>query len=254
MVGKAHDQLRLDLRRHVDGVLPAGQLPHRPLTMLREAWHLMDRMLTGDRTPFEGEFFEATAELYFQFEVPRRVPLFIGTWGPQTARLAGKFAPGIKIDCTAGPQHIARLRSEFLAGRAAAGRSGDEAEIIAGPLTSIHEDRAVADDHIRGFLALLQPFLAPMTRAAGIAEEEINASYDAFNRGDVREAKALVTDKAIEAFTLTGTPGDVIERVEGMVAAGADHVAFGPPIGPDPMGALALLGTKVLPHFGAGRP
>lgn len=230
-----------------------GITPHRPLAVLKEAWHLMDRMLVGDRTPFEGDFFHATSELYFQFDVPRRIPLFIGTWSHQTARMAGKFAPGIKIDCTASPRRIGELRAEFLLGREAAGLPTDEVEIIVGPLTSIHEDRAVAEDHVRGLLALLQPFLAPMTTAADISEEEIAASYDAFNRGDVEEAKALVTDKAIDAFTLTGTPDDVIGQIEGLIEGGADHVAFGPPIGPDPMGALDLLGEKVLPHFGVTR-
>lgn len=225
-----------------------GIKPHRPLTVLKEAWHLMDRMLTGDRTPFDGDFFHATPELYLQFDVPRRIPLFVGTWSHQTARLAGKFAPGIKIDCTASPSHVGELRAEFLAGRAAVGRPTDDVEIIVGPLTSIHEDRAIAEDHIRELLALLQPFLAPMTTAAGISQEEVTAAYDAFNRGDIAEAKALVTDKAIEAFTLTGTPDDVIGRIEDLVSAGADHVAFGPPIGPDPMAALDLLGQKVLPH------
>jgi 5,10-methylenetetrahydromethanopterin reductase len=228
--------------------------PVRPVKMLKEAWRLMDRMLAGGRQPFEGEFFKATSDLYFQFDVPRAIPLFIGTWGHQMARMAGGIAPGIKIDCTASPTHIAELRGEFIAGAEAAGRDSSAIEIIAGPLASIDEDRAAAEDKIRGMLALLQPFLAPMTFAAGITQDEIDAAYGAFTAGDIAKAKALVTDKAIRAFSLTGTPGDVIGQIEAMIAGGADHIAFGPPLGPDPTRSLQLIGERILPHFrGTGR-
>lgn len=223
--------------------------PHKPVKMLREAWQVMDRMMTGSRERFEGEFFTATEELYFQFDIPRRVPLFIGTWGPQMAKMAGRIAPGIKIDCASNPAHIAKLRQEFIAGREAEGLPTDDIEIIVGPLACIDEDREKAHDHIRGMLALLQPFLAPMTFEAGITQEEIDAAYDAFNSGDEEKAKSLVTDKAVKAFSLTGTPEDVIGQIEALIDAGADHVAFGPPLGPDPSRSLDLIGTRILPHF-----
>lgn len=221
----------------------------KPVKMLKEAWLLMTRMLEGNREPFDGEFFKATADLFFQFEVQRVIPLFIGTWGPQMARMAGSIAPGIKIDCSASPEHIGELRRQFITGAEAAGRDTSAIEIIAGPLASIDEDAAAAEDNIRGMLALLQPFLAPMTFAAGISQEEIDAAYEAFTAGEVERAKALVTDKAIRAFSLTGTPHQVIGQIEAMIAGGADHIAFGPPLGPDPAKSLKLIGEKILPHF-----
>lgn len=223
--------------------------PDRPVRMLKEAWQLMDRMLSGSREPFEGDFFHATAELYFQFDVPRRIPLYIGTWGQQMAKMAGRVAPGMKIDCTARPELISLLRAKFVEGREAEGLPAEGFEIIVGPLASIDEDRAAAEDNARGMLALLQPFLAPMTFQAGITQDEIDAAYNAFNAGEIEKAKSLVTDKAIRAFTLTGTPHDVIGQIEAIIDAGADHVAFGPPLGPDPQRSLDLIGTKILPHF-----
>ncbi|CAN7305794.1 LLM class flavin-dependent oxidoreductase [Phenylobacterium sp. LjRoot225] len=227
--------------------------PTRPVKMLKEAWLLMTRMLEGGREPFDGEFFKATHDLYYQFDVSRKIPLFIGTWGHQMARMAGGIAPGMKIDCTASPTHIAELRAEFIAGARAAGRDTSAIEIIAGPLAAIDEDRAAAQDTIRGMLALLQPFLAPMTYAAGITQDEIDAAYNAHVAGDIEKAKALVTDKAIAAFSLTGTPKDVIGQIEAMIAGGADHIAFGPPLGPDPSRSLRLIGEEILPHFASHR-
>ena len=47
---------------------------------------------------------------------------------------------------------------------------------------------------------------------------------------------------------VVGDVGDVIERLEPLVAAGARHLSFGPPLGPDPLQAVQLLG-QVVRHF-----
>ena len=46
-----------------------------------------------------------------------------------------------------------------------------------------------------------------------------------------------------------GTPKELIPRLEGLVATGARHLSFGPPLGPDPVAATQLLGREVLPYF-----
>ncbi|MGP4046249.1 LLM class flavin-dependent oxidoreductase [Streptomyces sp. 2A115] len=223
--------------------------PSKPMTWMREAHALMTRMLTMDRTPFEGQYFKATEDLYFQFEVERHVPLYVGTWSPQTARLAGTIAPGMKADCVASPEYVARLKSQFADGRAGAGKSMEGTEFIVGPLCAISTDPGRAEDSIRGMLALLQPFLAPMIREVGIGEDEVEAAYTAFTKGDVAEAKALVTRRAIDAFSLTGTPDQVVRRIGDLIDAGADNIAFGPPHGDDPVECIRLIGEQILPRF-----
>ena len=48
---------------------------------------------------------------------------------------------------------------------------------------------------------------------------------------------------------VVGEGRDVIARLEPLVAAGAAHLSFGPPLGPDPLDAVRLLGRDVLTHF-----
>ncbi len=48
-----------------------------------------------------------------------------------------------------------------------------------------------------------------------------------------------------------GGAGEVIERLEPLVAAGAAHLSFGPPLGPDRLAAVQILG-KVVAHFKRG--
>lgn len=224
--------------------------PQKPVKMVKEAYLLMQRMLSGSREPFDGEFFKATADLYYRYQTPRpRIPMFIGTWGPQMAKMAGGVAGGFKADCTWNPSYFAHLRKEFMAGAENAGRDTSTLQVIAGPLCSLSRDREAARNFIREMLAQAMPLLAPMTFNEGITQEQMDAALAAFNAGDMEKVRALVSDKAVRAFSAAGTPQDIIPEVEEMIAAGATHIAFGPPLGPDVDEALHLLATEVLPHF-----
>jgi 5,10-methylenetetrahydromethanopterin reductase len=224
--------------------------PKRAIAMLREAHMLMRRMIEGDRTPFAGEFFSATGELYFQYDIGRRdIPIFIGTWGPKMARLAGKVAPGIKADCVANPSYVRALGDEMRAGAVEAGRDPSQLELIVGPLCSISHDRGRAVRQTKELLALLQGALAPMTGNEGITPDEIARAETAFHAGDIDGAVGCVSDTAVKAFSLTGTPAEIVPQIEALIDAGATNIAFGPPLGPDFMAALDLIATQVLPAF-----
>jgi 5,10-methylenetetrahydromethanopterin reductase len=63
------------------------------------------------------------------------------------------------------------------------------------------------------------------------------------------EAKALqLVDERMLRIGVVGQPKEVIARLEPLVAVGANHLSFGPPLGPDPITAVALLG-EVIHYF-----
>ena len=64
---------------------------------------------------------------------------------------------------------------------------------------------------------------------------------------DMARAVSLVDDRMLRIGVM-GTANDVIERLEPLAAAGVQHMSFGPPLGPDRLEAVQLLG-KVLRHF-----
>jgi len=226
------------------------QGPPKAVKMLKEAYLMMQRMLSGDRAAFDGEFFKASNDLYFQYEIARRdVPVYIGTWGPKMAHMAGTVAPGIKADCVANPSYLRQLGAQLAAGAREAGRDASKLELIVGPLCCISRDRDLALRTTKEMLALLQPFLAPMTHNEGITDQEIRETAEVFNSGDSARAASLVSDRAVRAFSLTGTPADIIPQIEALIDAGATNIAFGPPLGPDFFAALELLAIEVLPHF-----
>jgi 5,10-methylenetetrahydromethanopterin reductase len=48
---------------------------------------------------------------------------------------------------------------------------------------------------------------------------------------------------------VVGTPDDLVARLEGLIAAGVRHCSFGPPLGPDPLAAVATIGRDVIPRL-----
>jgi 5,10-methylenetetrahydromethanopterin reductase len=57
-----------------------------------------------------------------------------------------------------------------------------------------------------------------------------------------------MVDERMMRIGVVGRPSDVIARLEPLVAAGAQHLSFGPPLGPEPLEAVSLLGN-VIDHF-----
>lgn len=224
--------------------------PHKTMQMLREAVTVMRKVIVRDATPFAGEFFSTTDKLLLhQQPVRSEIPIFIGTWGPKISQLGGEIAAGIKADCVADPEYLRNLRKNVHIGAERAGRDPSKSEIIVGPLCSVSMDSAAAVSTMKQLLAIFLPFTSPMKEAHGIDEESIKKANAAYLQGDHKKAESFVPDEAVHAFSLTGTPGDVIPQIEALVDAGATNIAFGPPHGPDFKETIRLLGEKVLPYF-----
>jgi 5,10-methylenetetrahydromethanopterin reductase len=222
----------------------------KPITMVREAVHIIRRLLSGDHTAFHGEVFTVTEELFFRFQPLRKeVPIFIGTWGPKMCQLAGEIAEGVKSDGLWNPDYVKIIRENIEIGAARANRNPDDVEIIAGPLSSVSNDREKAKETARRVLAVYLPYLRPMTDVAGISEEEINKVREAAATGDFEKGSSYISDLSVAKCSVTGTANDVIEQIEEMVDAGVTHVAFGHCLGPNFDEALDILGKEVLPHF-----
>jgi 5,10-methylenetetrahydromethanopterin reductase len=114
----------------------------------------------------------------------------------------------------------------------------------------VGDDRAAAEDALREKIAYYGHALSPMIyRRLGVAAEEFAPIRRAMVvERDPEKGKRLVTGPMMR-IGVAGNANDLIERIEGLVALGARHVSFGPPLGPDPVAAIEILGRQVLPHF-----
>ena len=228
--------------------------PAKPLTMLRESIQLTRHLLRGEKTPFKGTLFETREGMELRWEVRRaEIPLLIGTWGTQTSRMAGEFADGFLASCLADAKYFRTLVEHFDAGAETAARKPRHLEKAVSPLCSISRNRELAFELMRRKLPSLLQYMHPLTEHAGIDPASIPREpykFEATIRNvPVTDRGLTMTEAEIRFFSTAGTPADIIPQVEALIDAGANHIAFCGPLGPDIDEAITLLATEVVPRF-----
>lgn len=220
----------------------------RPLAHLREAAEVIYRLLADNADGFAGTVFRLAPGTTLRCPTHRPdPPLLIGTWGPQTARLAGRIADEVKIGGTANPAMVGRVRQWITAGTAAAGRAADDVAIVVGAVTVVDTDARVARRRAREEAALYLPVVAELDPTIEIPTDLLTRIKTAAANGDRVAAAALIPDDLLDLFAFAGTPDDVAARAQSLIDAGADRVEFGTPHGITDDGGVELLGSAVLP-------
>lgn len=107
-----------------------------------------------------------------------------------------------------------------------AGESAGERKVerASYPLTSVDPDQKKARDTVRDyyfFVFQLSAVVRPETlEPYGLGEASLRPMKEAYKRGDIREAKRLIPEGAIEALTVSGDPDHALERIEEYRKAG----------------------------------
>jgi 5,10-methylenetetrahydromethanopterin reductase len=213
---------------------------------------MIRRLWKGDRTPYQGEVFQATPDAHLQWNPVRdNIPVMVGTWGEKMCHMAGMLTDEVKAGPLWSVKYGCYMWEHIEAGAIEAGRDPKQVGLVFGPLTAISEDRDQAKAFARRTLAFYLPYLAPMPEYVGMEPEAVGRVQVATGRGAMDEALALISDEILNNFALYGTPRDVIEAIERMVSeTPVTRIEFGMPHGPNgSVEAIHLLGKHVLPHF-----
>jgi 5,10-methylenetetrahydromethanopterin reductase len=238
----------------------AGIEQRRPLRATRRAL-LACRTLLDGGCPAEVDGagpWAASARLLAPPSSP--VPIYLGAMSPRMLALAGELADGA-LPLLFPPEHFPTAAAQVAAGAAGAGRRLGLLDVPACVWVSVDEDAEAARGALADKLAFYGPAFAPyLLQRAGLTQDDFRPAADALAAGDVAAVRALVS-AAMLRLGIAGTPEDVVARCRGLLEAGATHLSFGPPLGPDPRRAVALLGERVLPALrrphrglvGAGR-
>ncbi len=189
-----------------------------------------------------------TPEAYLRFPT-RRVPIYLGAMSPKMLSLMGEQADG-GLPLLFPPEHLAEVMTYVREGAARAGRDMGDVDVAACVWASVSEDGEAARAALRAKIAYYGHAFSPLILARlGLSHADFAAIERlAQTEDDLDAAAALVTDQMLKVG-LVGTAGDIIPRLEGLVALGARHLSFGPPLGPDPFEAIQVLGREVLPYF-----
>ena len=180
-----------------------------------------------------------------------KVPIYLGAMSPKMLALGGEVADGV-LALLYPPEHYPVALGQVAEGRRRAGREPGSVDVPACVWVSVDEDGERAAKPLAEKLAFYGTAFAPYLLArAGLSREDFMPAAAAQLRGDSGEAVRLVTPKMLR-LGIAGTPDDIVERCAGLVEQGATHLSFGPPLGPDPLRAVELLGQKVVPRLRLG--
>lgn len=134
-------------------------------------------------------------------------------------------------------------------GATAAGRDAAALDIMGFVWVSCAADGGEARDRMARVISYYGPYLeAGPLASIGLTPAEFAPIKARTLKGDREGAQALVTEQMLQ-LGVFGTPAEVIRRLETVIGGGVTYVSLGGPLGPDPAGALELLGRKVLPYF-----
>lgn len=220
----------------------------RPLAAMQETIQAVRRLLAGERVALDGRFLRWNEEAYLRFPAPRVTPVYLGAMGPKMLALAGEEADGV-LPLLFPPEHYFNVQPLLDAGIAIRNSQLAPLDFAACIWVSLAEDRAAARRVLAQKIAYYGQALGPLIlEQLGVVREDF-AEIERAMHVEKNEAKAIgLVDDRMLRIGVVGGPGDVIERLEPLVAAGATHLSFGPPLGPEPLEAVRLLG-QVIRHF-----
>ena len=209
----------------------------KPVSTIKAAIADINTLLAGDKT-------EAGAQLGGVKAVQEHIPVYMGAQGPKMLETAGEIADGVLINAS-NPKDYEAAMPMIKKGIEAAG--GDKAfDVGAYTATSIGADSEAAKNAAKivvAFIAAGSP--APVIERHGLPEG-FNEQMGAFlAKGDFGGAIGAVTEEALDAFSVCGTPDEFIPKIEGLAEMGVTQYVAGSPVGKDVAESIKLLGDVI---------
>lgn len=116
--------------------------PRDKVDGLEEAIHITRSLWTEDVSTYEGRLYH-TAGAHLQPKPQRRIPIWLGTFGPRALALTGRLADGwIPSLSLAPPDQVKVMRDRVLAAAREAGRAPEE-------ITCAYNVGVLIDEHAR---------------------------------------------------------------------------------------------------------
>jgi 5,10-methylenetetrahydromethanopterin reductase len=222
----------------------------RPLTAMRESFDILRRLFRGERVESDGKVFKGwTEDAYLRFQPFREeIPLYLGAQSPRMLELIGEIADG-GLPLLFPPEYIEEVLEYIKRGAAKTRRGIEDIDVVGCLWFSVSKDPEAAKDALRDLVTFYGPHLAPeMIGKIGLSPEDFDLIRESLEERDFVRARALMTDEMAD-LAIHGTPDDCVERIEDLIERGLTHVRFGPPLGPDPVETIRLIGEEIIPHF-----
>ena len=230
-----------------------GLPQERPLTRIIETITVLRALFAGERVPHVGKELGTWSTEAYMRTPTRQIPIYLGAMSPKMLEAIGAYADG-GLPLLFPPEHYQMARALVDKGIAGAQRDAATVDMAACIWISVGPDAQASEAVLRHKIAYYGHALSDtILNNLGVPRSAFVPIEHAMQHDhDEARACALVTPEMLR-IGITGSGSDVLPRLQAMVSAGAQHISFGPPLGPDPLAAIEILGRDVLPVLRAMR-
>ena len=208
----------------------------KPVSTIKTAIADINTLLAGEKT-------EAGTSLGGVKAVQKHIPVYMGAQGPKMLETAGEIADGVLINAS-NPKDYESAMLMIKKGIEAAGDK--EFDVGAYTATSIGADSKAAKNAAKIVVAFIAAGSPPMVIERHGLPEGFNEKMGGFlAKGDFGGAIGAVTDEALDAFSVCGTPDEFIPKIEGLAEMGVTQYVAGSPVGKNVEESIKLLGEVI---------
>jgi 5,10-methylenetetrahydromethanopterin reductase len=241
----SHGRVTLGLGAALFTVRKYGADPriHHPLQAMREAVDIVRSLLAGQEAP-SGDVFRFAEPVRLGFRPLRpSIPIVVGAVNRRMLELAGEKADGAYLGALTTPGYVHFAKRCVERGLTRAGRKPEECPLLANVLLSIDADGEAAREAIpRELVASYVLRVEPVVREqAGVSESEYQTLRAAFEKGGLRAAADVVSDKLVSTLAVAGTTKECVEALRRFVESGLDIPLAWHVLGPRPLEAIPLI-------------
>jgi 5,10-methylenetetrahydromethanopterin reductase len=206
----------------------------RRIAAVRDAVHIVSRLLRGETVEYDGPVFSARG---VRLECPLRraaVPVYTAAMGDRALELCGRMADGLLISNLSPPTFTRRAVGLVAVGAQAAGRAMP-AEVVQYVTAAIDDDRHAARRRARAVVGGMLVAYCHEGRASaatqsavrdynGLTPEEFQRLLQRLARGET--GVGVIDDALLDHYAVAGTVRECLDRCQAYGEAGATELGL----------------------------
>ncbi len=196
--------------------------PKDPVLTLREWIEAIRLLLSGEQVTFTGQVVKfENVGLGWQ-PLRKHIPLWVAATSKTGLRLAGEVGDGVVLNSIASPEYSRNAIKIVREAAEKAGKNWSDFQVAQIISCSIEDDRRKAFDLIRWEVAskfdpVQMPFNARPRMRVGepyIKADDLPVFEAAYRQGGKQGLMQALPGSYVEGLTASGTPDDVVDRVQ----------------------------------------
>lgn len=196
--------------------------PMTPALLLKEWIESMRLILTGEKVSYHGKVVNFDEVGLSWKPVRNYIPLYLPATSKTGLRLAGQIGDGVVLNAACSPEYTINAINIIRRAAEEAGKDWSKFGVAQLINCSVEDDHQKALDAIRWEIAtkfdpIQLPFNAGPRMRVGepcIKKEDIPIFEEAYRKGGMEKLIQTIPDSYVEGMTASGTPDEVMKRVQ----------------------------------------